>query len=55
MRESDGAIVRYDPATNTFGVMSKDGVMNTMFKPDLAKVQKQGFQDVWDYFLHHRK
>lgn len=54
VRESDGAIVRYDPASNTFGVMSKDGVMNTMFKPDLAKLQKQGFTDVWDYFIRHR-
>ena len=53
VRESDGAIVRYNPATNTFGVMSKDGVMNTMFKPDPAKLAPR-FKDAWDYFLHHR-
>lgn len=53
VRESDGAIVRYNPDTNTFGVMSKDGVMNTMFKPDPAKLAPK-FKDSWDYFLHHR-
>lgn len=45
-------ILRYDPASGTLGIMSKDGVMKTMFKPEAGKVQQQGFRDVWDYFLH---
>lgn len=33
VRESNGDILRYNPSTNTFGVMSSDGVPKTMFKP----------------------
>lgn len=28
-----GDVLRYDPATNTFGVLSKDGAPRTMFRP----------------------
>jgi len=49
IRESDGAILRYNPDTNTLGIMSKDGVMNTMFKPDPAKHR---FPNNWEYFLN---
>ena len=49
IRESDGAILRYNPDTNTLGIMSKDGVMNTMFKPDPSKHR---FPNNWEYFLH---
>ena len=31
---SKGDILRYDPATNTFGVLSQDGVPRTMFRPE---------------------
>ena len=41
-------IWRYNPDTNTFGVMSKDGVMKTMFKPDPSK---HNFPDNWEYFV----
>jgi hypothetical protein len=52
VREPGGDILRYDPKSGTLGIMTKDGVMKTMFKPDAAKVQQSGFRDVWDYFLH---
>ncbi|WP_207083174.1 hypothetical protein [Nocardioides sp. S5] len=52
MREPGGDVLRYDPESGTLGIMTKDGVMKTMFKPDAAKVQQTGFRDVWDYFLH---
>ena len=52
VREPGGDILRYDPKSGTLGIMTKDGVMKTMFKPDPAKVQQNGFRDVWDYFLH---
>ena len=51
VREPGGDILRYDPASGTLGIMTKDGVMKTMFKPDPAKLPKK-FSDVWDYFLH---
>ena len=31
---SKGDILRYNPKTNTFGVLSKDGVPRTMFRPE---------------------
>ena len=31
---SRGDTLRYDPSTNTFGVLSKDGAPRTMFRPD---------------------
>ncbi|GAB3016642.1 hypothetical protein GCM10011376_03670 [Nocardioides flavus (ex Wang et al. 2016)] len=52
VREPGGDILRYDPKSGTLGIMTKDGVMKTMFKPEAAKVQQNGFRDVWDYFLH---
>ncbi|WP_322920535.1 WXG100-like domain-containing protein [Nocardioides renjunii] len=51
VREPGGDILRYDPKSGTLGIMTKDGVMKTMFKPDPAKLPKK-FSDVWDYFLH---
>jgi hypothetical protein len=52
VREPGGDILRYDPKSGALGIMTKDGVMKTMFKPDPAKVQQNGYKDVWDYFLH---
>lgn len=34
VREPGGDIIRYDPASNTFGIMDKHGTLKTMFKPD---------------------
>jgi hypothetical protein len=51
VREPGGDILRYDPSSGTLGIMTKDGVMKTMFKPDPAKLPKK-YSDVWDYFLH---
>lgn len=33
----NGDIVRYNPKTKQFGVVRKDGVIRTYFKPDPAK------------------
>lgn len=49
IRERDGAILRYQPDSNTLGIMSKDGVMNTMFKPD---PNKHKAPSNWEYFLN---
>jgi len=34
-RESD--IIRYNPTTNEFGIISYDGYIRTYFKPDIAE------------------
>jgi hypothetical protein len=34
VRQSNGDIFYYDPASNTFAVTNKDGIMKTMFKPE---------------------
>ncbi len=44
---ANGDVVRYDPKTNTFGVMDKSGTPKTMFKPDPAK---HGYPTNLDYF-----
>jgi filamentous hemagglutinin len=47
-RRSDGAILRYNPVTNEYGVLRRDGVMKTYFKPDVAR---HGKPTNLDYFL----
>ncbi|WP_257543907.1 RHS repeat-associated core domain-containing protein [Sphingopyxis sp. DBS4] len=42
-----GDIVRYNPKTNEFGVLSKDGNIRTYFKPDTAQ---HGLKTNLDYF-----
>lgn len=37
VREPGGDIIRYDPQSNTMGIMDKDGTLKTMFKPDPGK------------------
>jgi RHS repeat-associated protein len=44
---TNGDIVRYDPATNIFGVMDSTGAPRTFFKPDPAK---HGYPTNMDYF-----
>ena len=34
IRESDGAVLRYDSNSGIYGVMKKDGTINTFFRPD---------------------
>jgi pyocin large subunit-like protein len=43
----NGDVVRFDPATNTFGVMDKTGAPRTFFVPDPAK---HGYRTNLDYF-----
>jgi filamentous hemagglutinin len=43
----NGDVVRYNPATNTFGVLGPNGAPRTFFKPDLAV---HGFPTNLDYF-----
>jgi hypothetical protein len=49
IRESDGAIIKYNESTNTFGVMSSDGIPRTFFKPSL---EKHNYSTNLNYFLH---
>ncbi|WP_430733403.1 hypothetical protein [Ectothiorhodospira lacustris] len=44
---ANGDVVRFDPATNAFGVMDKTGAPRTFFKPDPAK---HGYPTNLDYF-----
>ncbi len=44
---TNGDIVRYNPSTNTFGVMDVTGAPRTMFKPDPAI---HGYQTNLEYF-----
>lgn len=44
---TNGDVVRFDPATNAFGVMDKAGVPRTFFKPDPSK---HGYATNMDYF-----
>jgi pyocin large subunit-like protein len=39
--------VRFDPETDYFGVMTKDGTPKTFFKPDPAQ---HGYESNLDYF-----
>jgi filamentous hemagglutinin len=43
----NGDIVRYNPVTNTFGVLAPQGVPRTFFKPDPTV---HGFPTNLDYF-----
>jgi len=44
---ANGDVVRYDPVSNTLGVMDKSGAPRTMFKPDPAK---HGYPTNREYF-----
>jgi pyocin large subunit-like protein len=43
----NGDVVRYNPATNTFGVLGPNGAPRTFFKPDPVV---HGFATNLDYF-----
>lgn len=43
----NGDVVRFDPATDTFGVMDKTGAPRTLYKPDPTK---HGYPTNLDYF-----
>jgi len=45
--QADGSIVRYDPATDEFGILGPDGSIVTYFKPDPAI---HGFKTNLEYF-----
>jgi RHS repeat-associated protein len=47
IRATNGDVVIYHPATNTFGVRTANGVPRTMFKPDPAR---HGYKTNMDYF-----
>jgi filamentous hemagglutinin len=44
---TNGDIVRYDPATQAFGVVKPDGTIRTYYKPDPAV---HGYSTNLDYF-----
>ena len=44
---TNGDVVRFDPATDYFGVMTKDGTPRTFFRPDPAQ---HGYPTNLDYF-----
>ena len=44
---ANGDIVRYDPATQAFGVVKPDGTIRTYYKPDPAV---HGYPTNLDYF-----
>jgi hypothetical protein len=44
----NGDIVRYNPSTEEFGILRKDGILRTYFIPDPAK---HGYPTNLDYFL----
>ncbi len=44
---ANGDIVRYHAETNTFGVMTKDGALRTMFKPE---AEQHGYENNLEYF-----
>jgi filamentous hemagglutinin len=37
VRPSDGAIVRYNPKTEEFGILDKSGTVKTYYKPQPGK------------------
>lgn len=44
-------LVRYDPTTDEFGVLDKNGYIKTYYKPDPAR---HGFQTNGEYFEYER-
>lgn len=40
-RRGNGDRLRYNPVTNEFGVLRRDGVIRTYFKPDVAWHRRQ--------------
>ncbi len=46
-RPSNGDVLFYHPATNTFAVRAADGAPRTMFRPDPSK---HGYNTNMDYF-----
>ena len=49
VRDPGGDVIRYNPDTNTLGIMDKNGVMRTMFRPDPGTHK---MPSNWGYFLH---
>lgn len=47
VRQSDGATIIYNPSTNEFSVVAKDGVIQTYFKPD---PEIHGYDTNLDYY-----
>ncbi|MFC3384354.1 outer membrane protein assembly factor BamB family protein [Couchioplanes azureus] len=47
VRDWNGDVVRFDPETDYFGVMTKDGTPRTFYKPD---PEQHGFPTNLDYF-----
>ena len=55
IRSSDGAYLRYDPLTNTFGSFTPVGVPKTMFKPGISKpLDLQNIQILWSIFMDNK-
>ena len=48
IRKRDGAILRYNPKTNEFGIIAQNGIIKTYFKPDLWNKKK--YPTGLDYF-----
>jgi len=48
IRRRDGALLRYNPVTNEYGVLRKNGIIKTYFKPDVARHKKP---TNFDYFI----
>lgn len=44
----NGDIIRFNPKTDEFGIMEKDGTLKTFFKPDPSK---HNYPSNWEYFL----
>ncbi|MCU1483399.1 MAG: hypothetical protein JWN67_145 [Actinomycetia bacterium] len=47
VRRTNGDLVRYQPSTNTFGILDGSGVPRTLYKPDLAV---HGYSSNMEYF-----
>ena len=44
-------LVRFDPETDEYGVLDKDGYIKTYYKPD---PKEHGFQTNWEYFEYEK-
>ena len=50
IRPKDGAYLRYDPVTNTFGSFTAEGVPKTVFKPGVSKPLLLKYPTPLEYF-----
>lgn len=48
VRQSDGAYIVFNKSTNEFGIISKDGIIQTYYIPNPAK---HGYKTNYDYYL----